>query len=217
MDDIKTYTPGLHDRTVGKQKRQQGINVHKLRNDAVNILLTQEVLRESSLYLIPVIKDSKIGFINRMGELVSTPQYDDVCGHFYSTSSIVGVKKDGLWSAIDADGNELLPFKYTTIFPSRDSSIAVVHSDYKWEAIDTKNGRIVAPKGKFSYMFGFRYGFAKVKMNNKWGIINTRGELVVPAEYTDMFSFDTWDRPETQVRKEDKGTLYHIDLTKLPQ
>lgn len=80
----------------------------------------------------------------------------------------------------------------------------VQRSDYKWGVLDADGNEIV-PFGKYSWISGFeRGGYARVKSTNdngsitihenrhpfnfaKWGIIDTKGNEVVPLEYDEIW------------------------------
>lgn len=40
------------------------------------------------------------------------------------------------------------------------------------------------------YIGDFSYGLARVKINNKWGFIDTKGEIVIPIKYDDVNCFN---------------------------
>lgn len=48
-------------------------------------------------------------------------------------------------------------------------------------------------------MDGFTNGYARVCKNEKWGIINEKGEVVLPLEYNSIWKF--YGKPELQSTK----------------
>ena len=74
--------------------------------------------------------------------------------------------------------------------------------DNKWRVEDT-NSNIIVPPEKYDYIDGFDVcGLARVKKSGKtdldnpqnstndaWGIINTRGEEILPLKYSEIWSF----------------------------
>lgn len=75
------------------------------------------------------------------------------------------------------------------------------------------DGTVVVPYGKYNYIDGFDKGLARVKIGNvtngqkengnKWGLINENGDVVLPIEYDDMWSFYGKNRATVRVVKGD--------------
>ena len=92
--------------------------------------------------------------------------------------------------------------------------LATILQDDKWAVIDRNNNYIVLP-GKYDYIDGFdKCGLARVKLDGKthifdpekstrdrWGIIDTKGNEVLPLEYSEIWSFYNKNRRTTTVWK----------------
>lgn len=102
-------------------------------------------------------------------------------------------------------------------------SIKVIeHDDCKW-GVEDLNGNIIVPFGKYDWIDGFDSGLARVKKgkesnnkvnnNNKWGIINEKGEEVLPVEYDRIWNFLGKNRFSTTVEK--NGVSSQIKLSDL--
>jgi hypothetical protein len=102
------------------------------------------------------------------------------------------------------------------------SVMVIQRSDYKWGIIDL-DGNIIVPFGKYDWIDGFDQGLARVKIgrtpsnqvdnDNKWGIINERGEEVLPVEYDEIWNFLGKNRYSTKVVKDGvKKDVYLHDL-----
>ena len=100
---------------------------------------------------------------------------------------------------------------------------------YQWGVVDNK-GNIVVPFGKYDWIDGFDQGLARVNkriLTDKvsflktkyWGIINEKGEEVLPLEYEEIWNFLGKNRYSTKVVKDGmKSNVYFHDLNpKLPQ
>ena len=202
VDKLKPYDQeGAYKNRLNAKKA----NVAFLNKEEINMFLSIDLLDSIDLFLIPIVKDGKYGFISKMAQVVIDPVFDEIEGAFYNEENYVVVKKGSRWSAIDSTGKELLPYIYTKIFPSPDSCL-VTCSDYKGKSvINLKTGNIIVNSGIYDIIEGFRYGFARVRNNGKWGIINTNGELVLDTQYEKIQSWYEWYEPTTIICKTKDG------------
>ena len=90
--------------------------------------------------------------------------------------------------------------------------LATILKDDKWSVID-RNNNVVVPPGKYDYIDGFdKCGLARVKINgkvhifdpkkntyDKWGLIDTKGDEILPLEYSEIWSFYNKGRKSTSV------------------
>lgn len=216
MKRVKQYTPGQHNRVVGERRRQLEANISKLASIATSVPLSTKLLECINLVLIPVVNGGKLGFINKMGELVCGFNYDSYMGEFTSKDIVVAVRKGKKWSVVNSDGVELFPFEYTTISPSKDSLLVTVQNYDGWQVIDTSSKEVIVPLNTYEYIGGFRFGFARVKRNGLWGVISSDGRLVLDAIYTDLLDFyNNWDYPETKVKETPDSEWKLINLNKI--
>ena len=239
MEENKIYSPGIHYYQVKLLKQELQANIEKLRSRGLSFYLDAAVLLASttkseysekitssfyalsngilSLYLIPIVNvDSKIGFVDPKCTIVVEPSYDAIEGTFMRKDSIVAVCKDKLWNVIDSEGNELL-FEWSkySIVPSKDSRMITINSKAIQNVDCPKSLQYIKGGKELSYVDGFRYGFARIHRNNLWGIINEKGEEVVPAKYIEMYGFYNYPCPTTKVRKNKDDNWEYIDLNKL--
>lgn len=216
-DDIKLYHPGLNNTIRSSQKQLLYSNIDRIKKNSCSILISEELFRNISLILIPIVdNNNKIGFVDNLGNIVITPIYDKIKGAFRMEQDVVAASRNKRWTVIDIRGKELLPCKFTTIWPSKDSCIVSLQTYSGWSVMDVHNDEIIIPEGEYNYIEGFRYGYARVKKNGLWGVINAIGKVVIPAEYKDMLDFyENWDKPETKVRKSEDDEWEHISLLDL--
>ncbi len=92
--------------------------------------------------------------------------------------------------------------------------LATILKDDKWSVID-RNHNYVVPPGKYDYIDGFdKCGLARVKIKGKthlfdpekstrdrWGIIDTEGNEVLPLIYSEIWNFYNKGRNSTKVYK----------------
>jgi hypothetical protein len=116
--------------------------------------------------------------------------------NYYDTRFFRGLcafKKEGKWGIINSDGEFVLNPKYDFIGAFTDfkswkhdsSGCAVVgkliNSKMKYNIINSNFDELN------SFIFDeielFDEDIAEVKINNKWGAINSKGEIIIPVEY----------------------------------
>ena len=96
--------------------------------------------------------DGKWGFINRSGEIVIHPQYDDIWGHgFYE--GLAPVKIDNHWGYIDKIGNIIIEAEYDKVGGFK-NGIATVSKDDKYYYVNRKGNIIWANERNFGFYFG---------------------------------------------------------------
>ena len=121
-----------------------------------------------------------------------------------------------MWSVIDSTGKELLPFKYNFADPSYDSRLIVLQTWEGYEVMDLSFEPFkVISKNEYKPIFPFRYGYAKVKKDGKWGIIDSSGRLVLETKYNDLYSFHDYPAPTTKMRETESSEYQTINLLDL--
>jgi hypothetical protein len=116
----------------------------------------QELLHELSVY-----KDGeKYGFKDKEGNVVIPAKYENAKA---SPIFAVPVKLNGKWGFIDKTGKEVIPFKYED-------------ANYFW-------GEVIEEKTGDSTSFEITNLRTAVKLNGKWGFIDTTGKEVIPFKY----------------------------------
>lgn len=166
--------------------------------------------------LIPFTSGDKIGFVNRSGEIVVKPQFTMYYGECYSEEDIVrvsvtesyGYPRSGgkvstyqrpLFGLINYKGEILLDTIYQAIVPAiGNKNLFTVNKGYKYGVI-TAYGEEIIPFGTYDWIDGFDRGLARVKTgktssnlannNNKWGLVNEQGDVVLPVEYKAIWNF----------------------------
>ena len=107
-----------------------------------------------------------------------------------------GVKE---WGFADLTGNLVIDAKYKKIIGFSDEGLAALYDakakqfgfiNINGEALSTeiKDYKLIEVFG-FG-MKGFKDGFAAVKVDEKWGFLNTEGKLAIPVKYDKVTLFD---------------------------
>lgn len=222
MKNSQIYKPGQYYWKVKAIKEKRNANISKLHVRGISLLMNDSVIESisspsTSLLLIPVIdNNSKIGFVSDICEIVVEPSYDKIIGSFWGKDNIVAVQNDNKWNVIDSDGKLLLKewLKYK-IVPSRDSRMITINSKAIMNVDDTDSFQYIKNIKNVKSVGGFRYGFARIHRNGGWGLINEKGEEILPAIYEEMYSYDDYPEPTTRVRRNKESKLELIQLNDL--
>ena len=147
-----------------------------------NILRFEITRRRFSLKeFLPIMQYHRYGFINRKGNIVIEPIYDDFKGELSRKTSVC-VKKKDKWGIIASNGEVVADFEYDFIFPSivdytnyqencaYFEQLYTACRNHQW-GILKNDGNIFVEFGKYDWIDGYDSGLARVKQKEKWGII----------------------------------------------
>lgn len=187
-------------------------------------------VKDDNRLLIPFMQGNKIGFVNRMAEVIVKPQYDLIVGEILSEKDmiVVGLKysvgfprNNGAveiynrikYGLLDSNGNVVLDTTYNDILISDNKEILTLrYQDLGGYCVVDRYGKEIVPYNKFNWISGFTNGYAKVKSGNKWGIIDIHGNVVLPIEYDNIWNF--YNKPEldsTIVIKNGREERFYFD------
>lgn len=210
----------MYDRQVRDVERQKSANVEKFNKAGNTVLFSLEVLNKLNLHLIPFSFNGKIGFINKMAEVVVEPKYDKIRGSFREATNYVAVQKDNKWTVINSKGVELLKPENHIIFPGYDCPLAVIQNQSKSKVVNVETDEVIVDS-QYDYIDGFRYGYARVRVGNnntgKWGIINEAGKLILPTEYAAVYPFYNFPRATTVLKLTDESPEQFILLAEIEE
>ena len=126
----------------------------------------------SSIELPPVEEDYeesavKWGYINKSGELVIQPEYDDA-RNFSEGFAVVRIK--GRWGFIDQSGEEVIPVKYKSAWAFSDGLARVQTFEDKMGFIDkTGQWKISAD---YEEVMDFKENRSRIRKENRFGYID---------------------------------------------
>ena len=102
----------------------------------------------------------------------------------------VRIKENGYWGINDFDGNEILPSNFIEVFTlsSGYGLIAARDAGY-WKIYDFDGNQINSKRFDIIYPYYGMFGMTKVKIKNKWGLVNKFGKLIIPVEYKKIERF----------------------------
>ncbi len=146
--------------------------------------------------------NGKYGFIDKVGKIVIPLMYGNV--HSYN-NGFANVRIDKEWEHIDKSGqivadselnylneidaiNKHLEINYL--------KIELIDSKYKILSLNntTLHGKLIFD-GIDKTSWGFQESMLDVQINDKYGFINTSGNLVIPCVYDDVYSFSDSSAP----------------------
>lgn len=141
-----------------------------------------------------IIKNLGIYDLDDLGEFYNIIEFVYGC-HFFG--KVCPIKKDRKWGLIDYNGDLVLNPKYDfiggftdiKIWNSRSYGCAGVgmeiNSQMKYSAINSEFQEI--SDFIFDEINLFDEGIANVRIGEKWGAINSEGEIVVPLEFNSIY------------------------------
>ena len=126
---------------------------------------------------------STVGFINRSGQFVIAPQFENT-GFFQE--GLVNVKSGGLWGFLNYGGRLVLPcqYEYAEMFVQ---GLALVQMNGKYGFINPEGRFMIA--AEYDGASSFSEGLASVKAGEKYGYINPEGRFVIPPSFDAAYSF----------------------------
>lgn len=129
--------------------------------------------------------NEKWGFIDLNGRIVIPCKYD-VAGSFFGEVAKVVLGWESFF--IDKNGKKVAPCPYTSIYPCDEVKISKVEYNDKWGYIDTTNGKEIVPC-KYEHTDYFSEGLGIVRLNGKYGYVDTNGTEVIPCKYDGTTGF----------------------------
>jgi len=140
--------------------------------------------------LAAVALNGKWGFIDKTGREVIPFKYDDVSNGYYFSDGFARVKLNGEVVSIDKTGKEVI-LKYSgggNSEPTRvvlNGKVGFIKRSYNSQTRST----IEIVPCKYDDGEDFSEGLAAVKLNGKWGFIDTTGKEVIPLKYDYAYYF----------------------------
>ena len=131
--------------------------------------------------IIPISLDSKWGYIDTTGKVVSEPQWDWAWSF---SEGLACVAKDRKWGYIDTTGKVVIEPQW--YLPENFSDgLAGIYKDEKYGFIDTTGKVVIEPQ--WDGAGSFSDGLAWVENDKKGGLINREGKIVLGFGITPTF------------------------------
>lgn len=137
--------------------------------------------------LYPVLYSRQWGFMNRKGEVVISPQYEDVKQFYYGYAA---VSKNRLWGYIDEEGELVIPHEYYEPFSFAEEGLVRVHYSSGYGFLNGKNELL--NNEIFNVAHDFSEGCAAISRDPneyKYGYIDQSGNIVIQPKYISASRF----------------------------
>lgn len=183
---------------------------------------------EDARLLIPFTSGEKIGFANREGVVVAGPQYSMYYGECYNEEDMIkvavnsacGYTRNGgkvatslkpLYGLINSKGETVLEPVFCSLVPAiGGEQLFSVQNQARQHGVLDMAGEEIVPFGIYDWIDGFDQGLTRVRIENKWGLIDETGELVLPVEYDKIWNFYGKNRDTIHVEK--AGSSWEVSL-----
>ena len=192
--------------------------------------------------LIPQKKDGKFGYVNQNGKFIIQPEYHialffgEDCNLLYSPNE--KAKKFGAknYATVDKAGiSYRINMSGKIVYTYKPADLGVCRAEYKKARFQAyrlngkygliENGRFLNPSDKNQYSIYPSYDFLFVMEtddvanpmiiaanNDKFGIINTKNQIIIPFEYRDIKRNYSWKLGNMFEVTKDDVNYYYIDI-----
>ncbi|MDR0364624.1 MAG: WG repeat-containing protein [Bacteroidales bacterium] len=128
--------------------------------------------------------NKKWGVIDTKGSLVILSQFDDAT---VFNENIAAIRLGDSWGFINEEGKIIVNPMFHAVLPYNGGIAAVYHEPLRWNFIN-KAGTFVFER-HFQATSGFFGNHALIAQNNKIGLIDKKGEIVVKPQFNNTFSY----------------------------
>ena len=126
--------------------------------------------------------EGEYGFIDTEGNLVLQPTWEEVT---WFTCGLCPARKENKWGYIDKQGNWAITPQFDKAYVyQKENGLAIVEKGGKQWPIDT-TGKQIGQKWDHIYSF-HEDGTAIIKNNDKYGLIDQNGNLLISAKQEDL-------------------------------
>lgn len=166
---------------------------------SISILISELTFAQT---LYPVQKEGKWGAIDAGGTIMIDPTYEFVSE--FQKDGTAMVRQEGLYGLINAKGELLLEPQYERIDPLQEGYLAV-WKNYKVALASRSNQLLTEPV--YDVITPIYANFLRVVQGTKFGVINLKGETVLPIEYDKVDAFKKGSYYTYTTKGDKKGIL----------
>lgn len=153
---------------------------------------------------VAAAKDGRWGVVDYSNKTLVPFEYQEIKSLSCGDGILLAFQKDDKWALVAPDGfRQMTPFRYkyvmdlnvlasngivTYLNPDSYTLVAVLEND-KWGFVDSLGQEVIAPKYDHDESYGtgdcptFIDGYAAVKLNGNYGMIDLSGKVVLPFDY----------------------------------
>ena len=154
-------------------------------------VVIQPIYRDASGFsggLACVARKGKYGFINQQGEEVIPLEFEN-CFNFLPHGEFTVYKLNAKWGFLDRSGKRVTEPRFDYALPA-EYGASLVKESSKWYVVNlSQEGICVVSQDSFEMGDRFNEGLAAVQNDDLWGYVNTKGEMVIPFQFTDAQRF----------------------------
>lgn len=158
---------------------------------------------DCDLALIAV--DGKYGFINKQGEIMLEPQYEEI----KNFKSVAWVRSEEKWNIYNKESKELIkiPFQIDSVEPFFNNEAKIWLKGNKWGLINSNGVLLAEPnydyvgyhrEGYIWVNLGGQWGYSGIR-GGKWGLIDLKGKFIVEPIFDRIDYFWRGDLLEVQI------------------
>ena len=137
-------------------------------------------------------ENGKFGFIDATGEVKVSPVYDEVYG--FGKNGLAAVEAGDLWGYVDTEGEMVIEPSYFLAEPFSDNGLALVITQDGEQCFIDGNGETIIDTGYNAFTSDYIVysfddnGFARVKLDGIWGVMNEKGKMIAEPIYDWVYS-----------------------------
>ena len=133
-----------------------------------------------------VCKAGNWGFVDMDGKPITPMAYGKLT--YYQNGWAGALDKNGKWGLIDKQNQAVIPFSWEDILPTSvpQSEWIWVKKAGTWQCF-SRSKQAMAFQGGFERAWNFEDGLAVIQENGLVGVVDTRGDLIVPCRLSDYF------------------------------
>ena len=137
-------------------------------------------------YLFPVCEKGQFGYINQKGEIIIKPIYYRAEGF---SEGLAAVCDDEGYGFIDTKGNVVIPHQFRNVTnPFKGGIATIITLDGKHGYVNREGKVFAQGVSKISFQPDSE-GFLKYDKDNKFGFIDTNGNVVIEPQFEDISEF----------------------------
>ena len=202
-------------------KTGQGLLLHNLRtHDEIVVEQICDFNKLDNNYIVVVTVGKKFGVIGIDGRIVVPCVYDGIGTSFgnekiyadYYNGQFIAASMDGeKCGVVDLEQNIIVPFEYSSIkMVDEDEDLLIVKKDGKYGVMTL--GKYVLVDLEYDHISQFKNGVAIARKGKKTGVIDIRGNIIVPFKYDEINNSDKVGRGGDYLIARDGNSYTSYDI-----